>query len=198
LKIRDRVYPRLDDIVEIEVHGLPVLASVLVHHNPKTPLEAKFSMEFCVSAALFSGELGILHFEKEAIFNPSVRALMKKVKTVPDEEMEKVSREQEVLSPIRLSVKLKDGEAFSETVWEAKGSPSHPMSRDEIAKKFRECAQKTISASNVETILKKVDELETLTLISELTSFLVSPKNERRNDLSQMLGWMNRIFGGRR
>jgi 2-methylcitrate dehydratase PrpD len=44
LKIRNKIYADLEDIVEIETHGLPVLSSVLIHHNPQIPLEAKFSI----------------------------------------------------------------------------------------------------------------------------------------------------------
>ena len=75
---------------------------------------------------------------------------MKKVKLLPDSDMEEASRMREVLSPIRLRVKLRDGREISETVWEAKGSPSNPMSRDEIVNKFRECAENIISPSQIE------------------------------------------------
>jgi 2-methylcitrate dehydratase PrpD len=175
LKIRNEILFDLEEIVEIEVRGLPVLSTVLIHHNPQTSLEAKFSMEFCVSAAFIFGQLGISQFEEKPIFDSRVRHLMGKVKVIPDNEMEEASRKQEVLSPVRLMVKLRDGREISETVWEAKGSPSHPMSRDEIVNKFRECAENTISPSNIEDTLKTLDELESLKTISELTSLLVSP-----------------------
>ena len=175
LKIRNKIYADLEDIVEIETHGLPVLSSVLIHHNPQIPLEAKFSMEFCVSSALVFGQLGIRQFEEGAIFNPQVRSLMKKVKLLPDSDMEEASRTREVLSPVRLMVKLRDGREISETIWEAKGSRSNPMSRGEIVNKFRECAENAISPSKIEEVLKVLDELESLETISELTSLLVSP-----------------------
>jgi len=174
LKIRNEILIELEEIVEIKVYGLPVLSTVLIHHNPQTSLEAKFSMEFCVSAALIFGQLGIRQFEEGSIFNPQVRCLMKKVKLLPDSDIEEASRKQEVLSPIRLIVKLRDGREISEAVWEAKGSPSNPMSRDEIVNKFREGAENTISPSKIEEVLKVLKKLERLKTISELTSLLVS------------------------
>jgi 2-methylcitrate dehydratase PrpD len=175
LKIRNEILFDLEEIVEIEVRGLPVLSTVLIHHNPQTSLEAKFSMEYCVSAALVFGKLGIPQFEEKPIYDPKVRHLMEKIRVIPDEEMEEASRKREVLSPVRLMVKLRDGREISETVLEAKGSPSNPMSRGEAVNKFRQCAENTISPSKIEEVLKVMDELEKLKTISLLTSLLVSP-----------------------
>jgi 2-methylcitrate dehydratase PrpD len=184
LKIRKENRFDLEAIVEINVEGLPVLSTVLIHHNPQTSLEAKFSMEFCVSAAFIFGQLGIPQLEEKSIFDPQVRHLMGKVKVLPDDEMEEVSKKQDVLSPIRLRVKLKDGREISETVLEAKGSPSHPMSREEINNKFRECTKNILSPSKSEEALKILEDLEGLKALSELTSRLVSSldlKSEARN-----------------
>lgn len=93
LKIRDQIKPDLEDVAEIEAWAPPSLLNVAFHHNPQTPLEAKFSLEFCLSAALIFGEVGIAQFEGECISNPYVRDLMRRVRIIPDAEMEKASRE---------------------------------------------------------------------------------------------------------
>jgi 2-methylcitrate dehydratase PrpD len=141
-------------------------------NNPQTPLEAKFSLEFCLSAALIFGEVGIAQFEGECISNPYVRDLMRRVRIIPDAEMEKASREKGVLSPVRLKVRLRDGKEFSETVWEAKGGPSNPMSWNEIQEKFRKCASQVLPDSGVERALETIEQMETLKNVSDLTSIL--------------------------
>ena len=172
LKIRNQIKPDLKDVAEIEAWVPPSLLNVAFHHNPQTPLEAKFSVEFCISAAFIFGEVGIAQFEGECIFNPRVRDLMGRVRIIPDAEMEKASRERGVLSPVRLKVRLRDGKEFSEMVWEAKGGPSNPMSWNEIQEKFRQCASQVLPDPGVEKALETIEQLETLKNISDLTSIL--------------------------
>lgn len=172
LKFRNQVDFRLENIVEIEVCVQPKFLKILFHHNPKTPLEAKFSMEFCISAALVFGQLGIKQFEGESIFNSQVRDLMKKIKMIPIDELKKVSEERGILAPVRLKVKLRGGEEFCETVLEARGGPSNPMSQNEIREKFKECASQILPALSVKRALETIEHLETLKDISDLTSIL--------------------------
>jgi 2-methylcitrate dehydratase PrpD len=172
LKIRDQIKPDLEDLAEIEARVPPSLLNITFYHNPQTPLEAKFSLEFCISTALIFGEVGIAQFEGECISNPYVRDLMKRVRIIPDAEIEKASRERGVLSPVRLKVKLRDGKEFSEMVWEAKGGPSNPMSWDEIQGKFRKCASEVLPDSSVEKALDTIEHLDTLKSVSDLTSIL--------------------------
>ena len=172
LKMRDQIKPKLEDISEIEAWVPTSLLRIAFHHNPQTPLEAKFSLEFCVSAALVFGEVGIAQFERKCIFDSRVRDLMGRVRMIPDAEMEKATQERGVLSPARLKLKLRDGKEFSEMVWEAKGGPSNPMSRDEIREKFRKCASQVLPDPNVERALATIEQLETLKNVSDLTSVL--------------------------
>jgi 2-methylcitrate dehydratase PrpD len=172
LKIRDQINTNFEDVEDIEIRVPPPLLNWVFHHNPQTPLEAKFSIEFCLSAALVFGHVGIAQFDGECIFNPDVRGLMRKVRMIPDAEMEKASRERGIVGFVRVKVKLRGGEEFSETVWEPKGNPSNPMSQDEIREKFRKCANQALLDSSVERALETIERLETLRNVSDLTSIL--------------------------
>jgi len=66
LNLRNQLHTRLQDVAEIEVRVTPNTFNVLFHHNPQTPLEAKFSMEFCISAALAFGHLELRSSRKSA------------------------------------------------------------------------------------------------------------------------------------
>jgi 2-methylcitrate dehydratase PrpD len=170
----------MDDITEIEVSVQPKFLKILFHHNPQTPLEAKFSMEFCVSAALVFGKLKIAQFSDECLVDPQVRDLMHKVKVIPNDELKSISRQRGILAPAQMKVKLRDGEELCETVWEAKGGSSNPMTPDEIREKFRECANRALPALGVERVLDTIEHLESVEDISDLTSAINSHshKNE--------------------
>jgi 2-methylcitrate dehydratase PrpD len=182
LKIRKKVNLKAEDVAEIEVLARSSTRTVLIHHNPQTPLEGKFSMEYCVAAALVFGEVGIEQFEETSVFNHAVRAVMGKVKVVFDNELEKLTREGGILSPVRIKLKLRGGKEYFEAIDEAKGGPSYPMSQNEIQTKFKRCAQKALPASRIESVLQTIRSLDSLSDISELTSLLCAPKTGVRKN----------------
>jgi 2-methylcitrate dehydratase PrpD len=168
LKMREQSAIRPGEIKDIEVEARPVMANVLIHHDPHTPLEAKFSMEFCLAAALVFGRLGIAEFAENRLFDPAVRALIKKVTMISSEAMERLSAEQGALAPTRLKVKLQDGRELEETISEARGGPSNPMSDDELREKFRECGRQALPEGEVERLLEVIEDLENVNDLSLL------------------------------
>jgi 2-methylcitrate dehydratase PrpD len=165
-------------IERIEVQGRPVLKNVLIHPDPRTPLEAKFSMEYCLASTLVQGSLGVVSFQKDALFDHEVRALMEQVHLIADESMEEMSKQLGVLSPAQVTVHLLGGEVWTETVLEAKGGPSNPMSRQEIEDKFRECAAGVLSEAGMDRVLEMVAALEDLDCLCDLTAALETSVNE--------------------
>jgi len=57
---------------------------ILIHSNPRSGLEAKFSGEFSAAAALCEGRVGIATFRDDKTDDPAIRALMKRVRLVVD------------------------------------------------------------------------------------------------------------------
>ncbi len=51
----------------------------LIHNDPKTELEGKFSLQFCVAIALLDGKAGILRFTDEKVLDPKTKAMIKKI-----------------------------------------------------------------------------------------------------------------------
>jgi 2-methylcitrate dehydratase PrpD len=65
-----------DEIVGVELR-LGHLQSTMLHsHRPATPLEAKFSAEFAVAAALVAGSVGLEQLDKTFVLRPDVQSLM--------------------------------------------------------------------------------------------------------------------------
>jgi len=55
--------------------------------DPRTPLEAKFSIQYCVARALLDGEPVLAHFAGEALFDSRVRMLMQCTRVSVDPQM---------------------------------------------------------------------------------------------------------------
>jgi len=172
LKLREQYSIVPEEIAAIECYIRPVMHSVLIHHNPGTGLEAKFSMEYCVAAALVIGHLGIPQFADAAVAAPSVRELMGKVRMLTDEKLEEAAREKNLLAPTRVKVQLKDGRILSETVYEARGGPAAPLSWTELEEKFRECTRDILPAVQSEKAITLVRQIEDLDQVHILTACL--------------------------
>jgi 2-methylcitrate dehydratase PrpD len=113
------------------------MTTTLLHHQPKTGLEAKFSMEFCTAILLLERKAGLGQFSDQAVQRADVREMIQKINFYVDPEAESAGYDK--MTSI-LKIHLKDGKVISGRADFAKGSPANPMTFEEGATKFRGCA----------------------------------------------------------
>jgi 2-methylcitrate dehydratase PrpD len=115
-------------------HNMP---NALIHHRPRTELQAKFSMEFCMAILLLEREAGLAHFTDEVVNRPDVQAMIRKIDfgVHPDAEAAGFDKMTTIID-----VELDDGGVVSGRADFGKGSPANPMSDAELSDKFRQCA----------------------------------------------------------
>jgi 2-methylcitrate dehydratase PrpD len=74
-----------------------------------------------------------------------------------------------------LKITMKDGKVFSGRAEFAKGSPSNPLSYDEVADKFRGCAEfAKWPTAKAESVIASVKSLEGLSDMTKLALALTS------------------------
>src|SRR5215475_7614040 len=67
------------DVVGVECRvGRPTM-EVLIHTRPQTGLEGKFSMQYCMAAALLDKRIGLLSFSDEKVRRPVAQQLFERV-----------------------------------------------------------------------------------------------------------------------
>jgi 2-methylcitrate dehydratase PrpD len=115
-------------------HNIP---NALIHHRPKTGLEAKFSMEYCIAIMLLEPRVNLGQFAEAVVRRRDVQDMLRRVNFYVDPEAEKAGFDK-MTSLVK--VHLKDGRTFSGREDFAKGSPAYPMSFDNVMEKFRGCA----------------------------------------------------------
>jgi 2-methylcitrate dehydratase PrpD len=160
-----------EDVEEVKCLFPPVILSILVYPEPHTGLEAKFSLQYCISSFLVYGKLDLSHFEKEALSDPKVRKLMPRVKMAPSKDLENLMKAENLLAPTDIEVKLKK-QTLSRRILEAKGGPSSPLQIEEVREKFRTCAGRVLSSEKVEKAIDLVSFLESLQQVSPLAETL--------------------------
>jgi 2-methylcitrate dehydratase PrpD len=102
---------------------------------PRTEYEGKFSLQYSTAAMLVHGRVGLASYTGEALADPRVLALARKVRYE--------TREYEsypAAFPGGVLIRLRDGRELEADVPHQLGAPENPMSADQVREKFRENA----------------------------------------------------------
>jgi len=161
---------RPEQIVSVKVGTNQNMPNALIHHRPTTELQAKFSMEFCMAILLLERKGGLNEFIDEIVNRPDVQAMIRKVEFGVHPEAEAAGYDK--MTTI-LEITLTDGRVIRDRADFGKGSPANPMSYDEVADKFRECAAYSRwPRQKAERVIEAVKGLESLRDVRELTALL--------------------------
>jgi 2-methylcitrate dehydratase PrpD len=146
------------------------MPNALIHHRPRTELQAKFSMEFCMAILLLERRAGLDEFTDEVVNRQDVQEMLSKVDFGVHPEAEAAGYDK--MTTI-IEIELEDGRAIAGRADFGKGSPAQPMSYDEVAGKFRECAEFAgWPGDRGDRVVDLVRELENLADVRELTALL--------------------------
>ena len=172
LYVKDEGRLNAGNIAEVELGVSLFDKQVLIHHQPRTGLEGKFSLEYCVARALLSGEVRLRHFTDEAVTETQIERLIEKMKWVEKYPMPVMGTGGGVGGTKSVKVKLEDGREYGQEVTIAKGMPQNPLTPDEFNTKYRDCASASLGKKGVEKSLSILSNLQTLPNIRELIEII--------------------------
>ncbi|MDY6917894.1 MAG: MmgE/PrpD family protein [Chloroflexota bacterium] len=158
-----------DDVESAEAAVEDTTASVAFYTAPKTGLEGKFSLEYCMARALLDGRVSLEHFTDEKVNEPKVKDLVRKMKRRMDPEIPPIAGSS-------VTIKLKDGRELSQKADAPKGSPQSPPTDDQLFSKYKNCAQLVLSPSDVDRSLDLLRNLEQLKDLTELLEIAAKPR----------------------
>jgi 2-methylcitrate dehydratase PrpD len=125
-------------------------------------------MEYCMAVLLVHGKAGLGEFTDAAVNQPAVQEMLKRVHFYTDPEAEAAGYDK--MTTI-INIHLKDGRTISGRADFGKGSPANPMSYEEVADKFRQCADYAHwSEAKTKQIIDFVKGLENASDIRKLTA----------------------------
>ncbi|HSY32673.1 MAG TPA: MmgE/PrpD family protein [Verrucomicrobiae bacterium] len=159
-------------VEKVDVGANHNMTTTLLHHNPKTGLEAKFSMEFCIAILLLERKAGLAQFSDKVVQRPDVKEMIRNINFYVDPQAESAGFDK--MTSI-LKITLKNGKVITGQAAFGKGSPANPMSFAEAADKFRGCAEfAEWSQAKTEKIITFVKTLDTAPDIAALSPLLSS------------------------
>jgi 2-methylcitrate dehydratase PrpD len=139
--------------------------------EPQDIASAQYSTAFSLALRFGKGGNGMKEYVPENLGDPALLAIAHKVRLEVDEESERVY-------PARwmsvVTVVMEDGQRFQERVRSLPGTMEHPMSREDIKRKFRGLVEGRISNSQAETLLERIENVEQLDDVAGLAHLLVA------------------------
>lgn len=154
--------------------GIPIVAEPAEQkYGPKSVVDAQFSMPFGAAVAILFGEATLDQFRQELLDDPAVRAMMKRIRCVPDPSLDKVYPKQ---WPATVVLSSRDGRKFSTRIDYPKGDPENALSWEELAEKFRKLTARVYSKARASRICGAVRDISRLRDLRRWASVLLSDR----------------------
>lgn len=139
----------------------------LMHTNrpdPKTELDGKFSVQYCMSRALMHGVVTMEHFENGAVHDADVREVLAKVTSTPHEK--------DNIFHATVAVTTTDGQRFEQAIEMANGRCDNPVPQPQLKEKFESTSSRALPAGQVAQTYETIMALEKVGSIHDLTDLL--------------------------
>jgi 2-methylcitrate dehydratase PrpD len=166
LGLRERV--EMDQIDGIEVVTYADAVAFCDNPEPKTVIEAKFSLQHAVAVTLIQGEPTLDDFGMDTVHKPSLAEYRRRVVVTTDSAMTRAYPER---LGACVAARLRDGRRVEMQIEGAKGDPENPMSEGELDAKARQLfAAAGLAEDDVETLRRVCLELPDLPSVRDLTA----------------------------
>lgn len=152
LKLRAREGISCDDIASIKVELAPKRMRNVNRPDPRTDIDAKFSVHYVVAIALKNGGVRLSDFEGNAFLDPNLRELMERINLQPHDG---------ALAEAIVTITGKNGRTCREVALRDMGrGPDDPMSDVEFRDKFLDCAAAAVSGREASSLFDRLMSLE--------------------------------------
>jgi len=150
-----------DQVEDIVVYTEELVPSVLIHHEPKTGYQGKYSLEYAVAAAIFDRNINFDTFTDDAVNRPQLQAFLGKIrcKVRPDSDWEP-TRIHAWNHCAEITIRLNDGTKVTASQPCARGYPDRPLSTEDIVDKYQQFASPVLAVDAIDALGDKTLKLE--------------------------------------
>ncbi|MBN1104358.1 MAG: MmgE/PrpD family protein [Deltaproteobacteria bacterium] len=153
---------KTSDIIKVRVGilraGFPIVAEPEeLKYNPKTVVDAQFSMPYGAAVAILFGRASLNEYTREKMESREVREMMGRISCVHDPDLEKDFPKR---WPASVSIVTRSGEEFKTHIDYPKGDPENPLTWEELIRKFKDLSAPIFEESVRIQIVDRVRGLE--------------------------------------
>ena len=162
------IEPEAVDRIDVMVDFDPPRS--LIHSRPVSSLEGKFSMQYCLAAALLDRRVGLQSFTDDQVMRPEAQGL------IPRIDMRRIPGNEGLPSWTegyhQVEVQLKDGNVLRRQAHRADSGALRGVTMEDIREKFRDCSAQLLSEATTGEVLSRLDTLEEGEPVVDLTDLL--------------------------
>lgn len=156
---------RAADVQGITFRAGRNILNPLRYLEPQNALEAKFSIPFVLSSAVLRGRVGLAEFSDDFVRSPEVVDMMRRVAVEFDPEIDARGYDR---MRSAMDVHLSDGTEVTLEADVYPGGPERPLTRDELRRKFRDCAAGVLPEDRIDEALARVERVDDAPGVADL------------------------------
>jgi 2-methylcitrate dehydratase PrpD len=150
--------------------GFPIVAQPEESkYNPKSIVDAQFSMPFGAAVAILHGRASLEEYTLKNIMSPEIKQMMEKIHCVEDPELERDFPEK---WPASVTLSTKSGQQYHTKIEFPKGDPENPLTWDELIHKFKNLIPPVFSDGRGAEIISYVRGIELVKDLKDLSNLL--------------------------
>lgn len=137
-----------------------------IRTNPQ--VDAQFSIPYTIAVALSREKVVLNDFEPHNVGNQKIIKLAEKITCIAKPELK-------ARVPLKIDLKMKDGQTLSKTVSLIKGHPEKPLTRNERIGKVQDCwnnSDKPLGKEKMDQLISTIDRLEEIKQVKQLVEKL--------------------------
>jgi len=152
LSIADEENLSQHDIKSVKIYSNQLALNIAGKTEPKTALEGKFSVPYCVANALLRDDTGLQAFTDEKVNDPEIKDFMKKISLSLDEGLEPMEA--------RVEIETNRGKIYSRSSNVFREIPKLEEKRSRIKSKFSNMCGPVLGDKKTESLIEVVLSLE--------------------------------------
>ena len=150
--------------------GFPIVAQPEASkYNPKSIVDAQFSMPFGAAIAILHGRASLEEYTEKNIMSPEIKQMMKKIHCVEDPELE---IDYPKKWPTSVTLSTKRGQQYHTKIEFPKGDPENPLTWDELIQKFKSLISPVFPEERGAEIIRYVRWIESAKNLKDLSKLL--------------------------
>src|SRR5258705_11971286 len=130
--------------------------------HPRTPYQAKFSLGYCVAAAILEGSLGLEQFADgrfgpDGVRDRAISELRRRIRVVVADDL---TAQYPAAWPVRVTLSMSSGTVERAASEYPRGNAENPGSTAELEKKFTTLVGSRFGTQNTEAMLNALHSIE--------------------------------------
>lgn len=158
--LRTKYNLQLHDVKSIHVKGNSIVKNLVDNNNPATPYGSKFSLQYCIAAAIKYGKLGVDQFNTDNLHDPDIQRVMHSTTIEVDPVIETNFRQNPATWSVDLTITDIHGNTYHKFIQDPKGDPPNPMTWEDSVEKFMTLAEPIYGQKVCKKLCRLINTLE--------------------------------------